>query len=43
MFNSSSDYDVSPRDSIFDTALDYDESSKHEQESMGKLLGKVAN
>lgn len=43
MFNSSSDYDVSPRDSIFGTAFDYDESSEHEQESMGKLLGKVAN
>jgi hypothetical protein len=43
MFSSSSDYDVSPKDSIFGTAFDHDSSSEHEQESMGKLLGHVAN
>lgn len=43
MFNSSSDLDVSPQDSIFGTLFDYDTSSEHEQESMGKLLGRVAN
>lgn len=43
IFNSSSAYDVSPRDSLFGTFFDYDTSSQHEQESMGKLLGYVAN
>lgn len=43
VFNSSSDLDVSPVDSIFGKAFDYDTSSEAEQESMAKLLTHVTN
>ena len=43
VFSSSSDWDVSPVDSIFGKVFDYDNSSQAQQESMAKLLTHVTN
>lgn len=43
VFSSSSDWDVSPVDSIFGTVFDYDNASEAQQETMGNLLTHVTN
>jgi hypothetical protein len=43
VFSSSSDWDVSPVDSIFGTVFDYDNASERQQETMAKLLTHVTN